>query len=101
MTTEQAMREALDGKFYGVDHLGTYYCKNVRLDFIPNHAPPNRGNRRRPWTAAEDVKLREFHAIGMWQYMIGKELNRSKADVCYRLAALGIEKRKPRPKSKW
>lgn len=30
MTTEQAMREALDGHFYGVDHFGTYYCKNAR-----------------------------------------------------------------------
>lgn len=92
MTTEQEMKEALDGRFFWFDHKHERIgCSIVPKDYIPDHSPEEdeevnaalvasgrKGGmaKRRAWTHAEDEMLLELRAQGLrWQH-VGKRLGR-------------------------
>lgn len=89
MITELEMKEALDGRFFWLDHNNERIgCSLVPKDYIPDHAPAfdeesnaesgRKGGmtKRRAWTPAEDEMLLELRAQGLrWQHL-GKQLGR-------------------------
>ena len=79
MTTELAMKEALDGRFFWFDHARERVgCSLVPKDYIPDHSPSSdedvlaesgrRGGmtKRRSWTVAEDERLVESAEQSWW-----------------------------------
>ena len=99
-------RDALLDKLTAINQ-SIEVVKSLELDKMPAsvNVPPivteyPRPSKKRPWSKAEDRKLKSLATKGLTDAQIADKLNRNRGGVGARRKRIGIAKRKPRSRNR-